>query len=46
MLAPDVIPVPEEIDLDVAWKKLASRGLSIDTLTKTQKKYLSSWELH
>ena len=46
MLAPGVIPVPVEIDLDVAWKKLASRGLSIDTLTESQKKYLSSWELH
>ena len=46
MLAPGVIPVPEEIDLDVAWKKLASSGLSIDSLTEKQRKYLSSWELH
>ena len=45
-LAPGVIPVPEEIDLDVAWKKLAASGLSIDKLTDEQRKYVSSWELH
>ena len=41
-----VIPVPEEIDFDVARKKLASCGLSIDTLTDEQKKYLSSWNIN
>jgi len=46
MLAPGVIPVPDEIDQDVAWKKLASSGLSIDKLTEEQNKYLTSWELH
>ena len=40
-----VIPVPAEIDLDVARKKLASCGLSIDKLTKEQERYLSSWNL-
>ena len=40
-----VIPVPEQIDLDVANKKLASCGLSIDALTKEQETYLSSWKL-
>ena len=45
-LAPGVIPVPEEIDLDVAWKKLAASGLDIDKLTEDQKKYLNSWEFH
>ena len=40
-----VIPVPEEIDFDVARKKLAECGLSIDTLTSEQEKYLSSWNL-
>ena len=40
-----VIPVPAEIDLDVAQKKLASCGLTIDTLTEEQKKYVSSWNL-
>jgi len=44
-LKPGVIPVPKEIDLDVANKKLAACGLSIDTLTPEQAKYLLSWEL-
>lgn len=39
----DVIPVPEEIDTAVALKKLAACGLSIDSLTDGQKKYLGSW---
>jgi adenosylhomocysteinase len=42
-LKPEVIPVPAEIDLDVAKKKLAACGLSIDKLTPEQEKYLSSW---
>ena len=45
-LSPGVIPVPEEIDFDVAWKKLAASGLDIDKLTDEQNKYLSSWEMH
>ena len=45
MLGPGVIPVPPEIDTDVARKKLASCGLSIDTLTPEQSKYLASWNL-
>jgi adenosylhomocysteinase len=44
-LAPGVIPVPKDIDYDVAQKKLASCGLSIDTLTADQAKYLLSWEM-
>ena len=40
-----VIPVPEEIDNDVARKKLAACGLAIDELTPEQKKYLTSWSL-
>jgi adenosylhomocysteinase len=43
-LTPDVIPVPKEIDLDVAHKKLAACGLSIDKLTPEQAKYLLSWD--
>jgi adenosylhomocysteinase len=43
-LEPDVYPVPEEIDREVAKLKLDSMGLHIDTLTKEQVKYLSSWE--
>ncbi|MCL2227241.1 MAG: adenosylhomocysteinase [Oscillospiraceae bacterium] len=45
-LSPGVIPVPMDIDNEVAWKKLAASGLSIDKLTKEQSKYLSSWEMH
>ena len=41
-LSPGVIPVPKNIDQDVARKKLASCGLSIDTLTPEQAKYLLS----
>jgi len=44
-LAPGVIPVPKSIDDDVARKKLASCGLSIDKLTPQQAKYLLSWEM-
>jgi adenosylhomocysteinase len=44
-LAHDVIPVPKELDLEIANKKLAACGLSIDTLTPEQAKYLLSWEL-
>ena len=44
-MAPGVIPVPEEIDLDVARKKLSACGLLIDKLTDEQKEYISSWNL-
>jgi adenosylhomocysteinase len=36
--------VPEEIDKEVARLKLKAMGVTIDTLTKEQRKYLSSWE--
>jgi adenosylhomocysteinase len=39
-----VYPVPEEIDREIARLKLASRGVSIDTLTDAQTKYLASWD--
>ena len=42
-LSPGVFPVPEDIDLDVAGRKLRSCGIEIDTLTPEQKTYLSSW---
>jgi adenosylhomocysteinase len=44
-LKPLVYPVPKEIDQEVARLKLRSMGVSIDTLTEEQEKYLSSWEL-
>lgn len=35
--------LPRELDLQVASLKLASMGITIDSLTDEQKKYLSSW---
>ncbi len=43
-LAVKVHEVPEEIDKEVARLKLKAMGVSIDTLTAEQKKYLSSWQ--
>lgn len=40
-----VIDVPEEIDKDVARRKLEHLGFAIDKLTKEQEKYLNSWEV-
>ena len=40
-----VYPVPEEVDNEVGRLKLRSMGISIDTLTAEQKRYLESWEL-
>lgn len=39
-----VYTVPTDIDASVARLKLDAMGLSIDTLTPEQEKYLSSWE--
>ena len=36
--------VPEEIDNDVARRKLSFWGLEIDALTEKQEKYLNSWQ--
>ncbi len=38
----DVIPVPREIDYEVAVRKLAGMGKTIDTLTKEQIDYLNA----
>jgi adenosylhomocysteinase len=38
-----VVDVPEEIDREVAVKKLEFWGCEIDTLTEEQKEYLNSW---
>ncbi|MBW2060436.1 MAG: adenosylhomocysteinase [Deltaproteobacteria bacterium] len=40
-----VLPVPEEIDNEIAELKLKSMDVKIDTLTAEQKKYLASWEM-
>ncbi|MCD6570433.1 MAG: adenosylhomocysteinase [Deltaproteobacteria bacterium] len=44
-LRPDVYPVPEDIDKNIARLKLESMGIKIDTLTPEQEKYLSSWNM-
>jgi len=40
-----VFEVPREIDEQVADLKLSSLGLSLDTMTDEQKKYLCSWDI-
>ncbi len=40
----EVYPVPSGIDKMIAKLKLKSMGIKIDTLTKEQKEYLSSWQ--
>ena len=44
-LAPDVYPVPGDIDEEVGKLKLSSMGMEIDTLTDEQERYLASWEV-
>ena len=39
-----VYAVPEDIDREIARLKLASMGVTIDTATPEQVKYMSSWE--
>ena len=43
-LAPAVVPVPPEIDREIARLKLKTMGVRIDKLTPEQEKYLASWE--
>jgi adenosylhomocysteinase len=43
-LAPDVYPVPPEIDQQVASLKLNAEGIAIDALTPQQEQYLRSWQ--
>ncbi|MCX5709400.1 MAG: adenosylhomocysteinase [Candidatus Omnitrophica bacterium] len=40
-----VYKVPDDIDKNIAYLKLKSMGIKIDTLTAEQKKYLASWEM-
>ena len=42
---PAVYMVPRDIDREVGRLKLASMGITIDTLTAEQQKYLASWEI-
>jgi adenosylhomocysteinase len=43
-LKPAVYSVPVQIDQEVGKLKLASMNITIDSLTREQKKYLESWE--
>ena len=36
--------LPEHVDMEIAKLKLDSMGISIDTLTAEQEKYLNSWK--
>ena len=45
MLSIDVHDVPTNIDQQVGKLKLASLGITIDTLSKEQHAYLNSWEI-
>jgi adenosylhomocysteinase len=42
-LAPGVVPVPSDIDQEVAKRKLESMSVAIDRLTPEQSAYLASW---
>ncbi len=42
-IAPQVIPVPPEVDREVARLKLAAMDIAIDVLTPEQVEYLASW---
>lgn len=44
-LRKQVYKVPDDIDKNIAFLKLKSMGIKIDTLTAEQKKYLASWEM-
>ena len=44
-LTPGVIPVPAETDLAVAYMKLKACGLTIDSFSAEQEKYVKSWNL-
>ena len=44
-LAPDVYIVPAAIDREVGRLKLDSLGISIDSLSQEQQRYLESWEM-
>jgi adenosylhomocysteinase len=44
-LEKEVYPVPKKLDEDIARLKLKTLGLEIDSLTKEQQKYLSTWQM-
>jgi len=44
-LSKDVHRIPGELDREIARLKLQAMGVTIDTLTPSQKKYLASWDM-
>lgn len=44
-LTPGVYDIPQEIDDEVARRKLAAWGVSVDTLSQAQQIYLHSWNV-
>jgi adenosylhomocysteinase len=44
-LGKDVHRIPRDLDAEIARLKLAAMGVTIDTLTPEQQKYLASWEM-
>ncbi|HEY7192253.1 MAG TPA: adenosylhomocysteinase [Gemmatimonadales bacterium] len=44
-LSKDVHRIPVDLDHEIARLKLQSMGVSIDTLTPAQRKYLASWDM-
>ncbi|MGI6123988.1 MAG: adenosylhomocysteinase [Acetivibrionales bacterium] len=44
-MEPKVFNIPAKIDEEIAKRKLESLGITIDTLTEEQEKYLGSWQL-
>jgi adenosylhomocysteinase len=43
-LAPQVYPVPRELDEDIARRKIAAMGMRIDEMTDEQRAYANSWK--
>jgi len=37
--------IPGDLDREIARLKLQAMGVTIDTLTPSQKKYLASWDM-
>ena len=44
-LAPEVHPVPRDIDQEIGRLKLESMGIHIDSLSDEQERYLASWDI-
>ena len=43
-LAPQVYPVPRDLDEEIARRKLEAMGMKIDEMTSAQSEYARSWK--